>query len=123
MEFRVGQGQAKKGAQKLIVGGHWGRSLLRKRIDPDGSPRWLRRLPCGWCQIPRTFPSGPSANVTRASRRWQSLKFVAWLRRVAVRPKEVTKPAQTRLFMRALSRDQSGRRPLVRLANDVVAKV
>jgi hypothetical protein len=76
MELRVGQGQAEEGAQKLIVWGHGdqlvsfltaalrdGRSLLRKRIDPDGSPRWLRRLPCGWCQIPRTFPFGAVTNV------------------------------------------------------------
>jgi hypothetical protein len=31
----------------------------RKRIDPAGSLRWLRHLSCDWCQIPRTFPSGP----------------------------------------------------------------
>jgi hypothetical protein len=59
-ELRVGKGQAEKGMQKLVVrehsvrpilaaapARHWGRGLLRKRIDPAGSLRWLRRLPCG----------------------------------------------------------------------------
>ena len=58
-ELGVGQGETEEGAQKFIVGSHGRKGLLRKRNDPAGSLRWLRRLPCGWCQIPRTFPSGP----------------------------------------------------------------
>src|SRR5258708_1775654 len=82
-KLRAGQREAEEGAQKLIVGDH-GRSLLRrKRNDPAGSLRWLRRLPCGWHQIPRTFPSGPSTTVSRPSPGWQSPIFVARLPRVA----------------------------------------
>jgi hypothetical protein len=81
-ELRAGKGQSEEGVQELIVGEQLGK-FSRKRIDPGGSLRWLRRLPCGWCQIPRTFPSGPSTNVTPLSRERQSPRFVAWLHRVA----------------------------------------
>ena len=56
----------------------------RKRNDPAGSPLGLRLLPCGWCQIPRTFPSGPLPTVSRRPKSWQSPTFVAWLRQIAV---------------------------------------
>src|SRR6266851_7735547 len=83
-KLRAGQREAEEGAQKLIVGEHGLHGLLRKRNDPAGSLRWLRRLPCGWHQIPRTFPSGPSTTVSRPSLGWQSPIFVARLRLVAV---------------------------------------
>ncbi len=62
-ELRAGRRQAEKGMQELDVRDHGWDSSSEKRIDPAGSLRWLRRLPCGWCQIPRTFPSGPFTNV------------------------------------------------------------
>ena len=58
-ELRVGQGQAKEGVQEVIVGEHSISPFLvaasarhlqsspEKEIDPAGSLRWLRRLPCG----------------------------------------------------------------------------
>jgi hypothetical protein len=46
MELRAGQLGAEEGVQERIVGEHW-RIHLRKRNDPAGPPRWLRRLPCG----------------------------------------------------------------------------
>jgi hypothetical protein len=94
-ELGVGQGQAKEGVEKLFVGeqsispilvaapARHGGKFSRKRIDPAGSLRWLRHLPCGWCQIPRTFPSGPFTTVTRHLRGRQSPRFVARLRGVA----------------------------------------
>jgi hypothetical protein len=66
----------------------------RKRNDPAGSPLSLRPLPCGWCQIPRTFPSGPLPTVSRRPKSWQSPIFVAWLRRVGAHLKEVAEPAE-----------------------------
>jgi len=83
MKLGVRQCQIEKGAQKLIVGSYGSKGLLRKRNDPAGSPLGLRLLPCGWCQIPRTFPSGPSTTVSRALKVWQSPILVARLRRVA----------------------------------------
>ena len=46
MEVRAGQLGAEEGVQERIVGEHC-RIHLRKRNDPAGPPRWLRRLPCG----------------------------------------------------------------------------
>jgi hypothetical protein len=82
-KLRAGQREAEEGAEKLIVVDQ-GESLL-KRSDPAGSPRGLQRLPCGWCQIPRAFPSGPCTTVSPHLIGWQAPIFVARLRRVSAR--------------------------------------
>jgi len=64
-----------------------------QRNGPVGSPRGLRLLPCGWCQIPRTFPSGPLQTVSGFWMGWQSPIFVARLRCVAAHLEEVAEPA------------------------------
>src|SRR4029077_4918946 len=96
VELGVRQLKGEEGAKKLIVGSHGLMGLLRKRNDPAGSPLGLRLLPCGWCQIPRTFPSGPWTNLSRRTKSWQSPILVARLRRVAARLKTVTEPTETR---------------------------
>jgi hypothetical protein len=96
----------------------------RKRNDPAGSPLRLRRLPCGWCQIPRTFPSGPLITVSRPSWGRQSPIFVARLRRVAVRLKKVAEP--TGKVRPALDSTANRRRPRGWRAlgvNDLVAQL
>src|ERR1700674_845158 len=124
VELGVGQREGEKGAQKLIVGDHGLKSLLRKRNDPAGSPLRLRLLPCGWCQNPRTFPSGPLITVSRPSWGWQSPIFVARLRRVAVRLKKVADPAgkvRPALDLTANRRRPRGWRALG--VNDLVAQL
>jgi hypothetical protein len=98
--------------------------LVRKRNDPAGSPLGLQPLPCGWCQILRTFPSGPSTTVSRPSKGWQSPIWVAWLHRVAVHPKEVTEPVRTSPCTRGLALDPSCRGRLVILVvKDLAAQL
>src|SRR5258707_7713718 len=98
--------------------------VRRKRKDPAGSLRCLRRLPCGWCQIPRTFPSGPLINLSRPTKSWQSPILVARLRLVALRLKKVAEPAgkvRPALDLTANRRRPRSWRPLG--VNDLVAQL